>query len=116
MIELTALIQLEHATALEQGVDEARVLRARLTEQPSGDRGRRPMSQADRKMIVKQADAAREKQAISHEAWSFLTEWAKGTLRRHPRPTCYSCLAPNFVFCQLLSPCLKINEIVNLCL
>ena len=74
MIELTALIQLQHAAALEQGADEARVLRARLTEQPSGDRGRRTMPQADRKMVVKQADVAREKQAISHAAWSFFTE------------------------------------------
>ena len=46
----------------------------------------RTMSQADRKMVVKQADVAREKQAISHAAWSYLTEWAKGTLPRHPRP------------------------------
>ena len=109
MIELTALIQLKLATALEQGADEARVLRARLTEQPSGDRGRRTMSQADRKMILKQA-VARKKQAISHAAWSFLTQWAKGTLRRHPRPSCYICLAANtyiFVFLSITSPMLE---------
>ncbi len=102
--------------ALEQGADEARVLRARLTEQPSGDTGRRTMSQTDRKMIVKQADAAKEKQAISHAAHSFLTEWAKGTLRRHPRPSYYSCLAADTnVFFQLVSSCLFSSVYLCVC-
>ena len=74
------------------------------------------MSQTDRKTIAKQADAAREKHAISHAAHSFLTEWAKGTLRRHPRPSYYSCLAADTnVFFQLVSSCLFSSVYLCVC-
>lgn len=52
------------------------MLRATFAEQPSGERGRRQMSREDRLLVVRQADAAYAKDAISFKAHSFLTGWA----------------------------------------
>ena len=55
-----------------------------------GNFPRRKIKQADREKVVKQAKVAYDRQAMSQEAYKFLTMWATGTMRRHPRPTFYS--------------------------
>ena len=70
---------------------ECRSLRASFTIQPAaGDFPRRNIKQADRENVHRKATVAYERHAISQKAFSFLTTWASGTMRRHPRPTFYS--------------------------
>ena len=70
---------------------ECRQLRSSFSIQPGpGDFPRRPIQQADRENVFRKAKAAYEKKAISQKAYTFLTTWSSGTLRRHPRPTHYS--------------------------
>eukprot|EP00438_Fugacium_kawagutii_P004003 Skav228099 [mRNA] locus=scaffold4074:42021:50711:+ [translate_table: standard] len=70
----------------------ASALRVQMKQQPEGQRPRRPIARADREKVVQKATVAFQRSAIPEEAYKFLTEWAKGTLRRHHRPQSYSVL------------------------
>ena len=63
-----------------------------LPLQPSGIHDRRPATDTDRKKTRDAALAAREAGAISTKARDYLTQWARGTRRRLPRPARYSFL------------------------
>ena len=63
-----------------------------LPLQPPGIHDRRPATDTDRKKIRDAALAAREAGAISTKACDYLTQWARGTRRRLPRPARYSFL------------------------
>ena len=72
------------------GSDEAQRICAGFTQQPFGSRGRRSIPRDVREKVVNKADQAFSTNSISFEAHDYLTKWAKGTLRRYPRPMSYS--------------------------
>lgn len=75
------------------GARAASALRIQMKQQPEGQRERRPIARSDREKVAQKAEVAYRRSAIPEAAYKFLTEWAKGTLRRHPRPQSYSFLA-----------------------
>ena len=72
--------------------DRARQLQLHAKALPRSVHPRRPTNFADRQKVVRRATACRDKGALSQKAWSYLTEWAKGTRRRDRRPQHYAVL------------------------
>lgn len=71
----------------QSGAQHALAVGRHMKEQPSGTRGRRHISRADREKVVNKAQVAKSRGIISEKAHVYLTQWAQGTLRRYPRPT-----------------------------
>ena len=73
--------------------DRARQLQLHAKALPTSSvHPRRPTNLEARRLLISRATACREKGALSEKAWLYLTEWAKGTRRRHRRPKHYAFL------------------------
>ena len=72
-----------------------------LPLQPYGVHLRRTASDTDRLKVCKAADAAFQAGAISQKACDYLTQWAKETRRRQPRPTYYHFLTHQVQCCSM---------------
>ena len=72
--------------------DRARQLRLHAKALPTSVHPRRPTSSVSRNVLMAGATACRALGALSEKAYLYLTDWAKGTRRRHRRPKHYAFL------------------------